>query len=205
ILERLAGPYGLLPAAADRAGKLLAVLRLAHELLAPRERVLLRRLAVFAGTFDVALARAGCGDGGILRGSEVPRLLDRLAAARLRTGRCALGGAVRGYAAERLREAGEESLLRDRHLRAVCEAYEACHATAALARRRPWQERVEALLRARELAAECEAALAHAVERGEAVLGLRLGRSAATLGVSCADALAELAPRTAGELADCAL
>ncbi|MFD2349293.1 hypothetical protein ACFSTC_07820 [Nonomuraea ferruginea] len=158
------------------------MVRLGHELLAPRERVLLRRLAVFAGAFDAPLAGAVCGDGGILRRAEVPRLLDRLVAARLVTGSYALRGVVKEYAAERLREAGEHDLLRDRHLRAVREAYEECHEGASLARRQPWPERVRHLRRARALGAECRAALGRAVERGEAASGLRLARAAMAMG-----------------------
>ncbi|MFC6681185.1 hypothetical protein ACFQE7_35435 [Nonomuraea ferruginea] len=183
IADRLGGRHGLLPASADGAGKVLAVVRLGHELLAPRERVLLRRLAVFAGAFDAPLAGAVCGDGGILRRAEVPRLLDRLVAARLVTGSYALRGVVKEYAAERLREAGEHDLLRDRHLRAVREAYEECHEGASLARRQPWPERVRHLRRARALGAECRAALGRAVERGEAASGLRLARAAMAMGV----------------------
>ncbi|GAA4520579.1 hypothetical protein [Nonomuraea ferruginea] len=206
IADRLGGRHGLLPASADGAGKVLAVVRLGHELLAPRERVLLRRLAVFAGAFDAPLAGAVCGDGGILRRAEVPRLLDRLVAARLVTGSYALRGVVKEYAAERLREAGEHDLLRDRHLRAVREAYEECHEGASLARRQPWPERVRHLRRARALGAECRAALGRAVERGEAASGLRLARAAMAMGVSCPDDALERLPALGapGELADCA-
>ncbi|MDA0637691.1 hypothetical protein OUY22_30150, partial [Nonomuraea sp. MCN248] len=206
IADRLGGRHGLLPAAADRTAKVRAVVGLGHELLAPRERVLLRRLAVFAGAFDAELAAAVCGDGGILRRAEVPRLLDRLVAARLVTGSYALRGVVREYAAERLREAGEDDRLRDRHLRAVCAAYEECHEGVSLTRRLPWRERVRHLRRARALAAECDAALAWAVRAGAAVPGLRLARAATAMGVACPREALERLPALGApeELADCA-
>ncbi|MET8001944.1 ATP-binding protein [Nonomuraea glycinis] len=125
MLQRIGGRHGLLrvvdPAVPGRARTVWAVLEWSHELLSPKERVLLRRLPVFAGAFDPELAARVCADGGLLRGAELPGLLSGLAdkalVVRQAGGRLRLHGVVKEYAAERSREAAEEAWLRDRHLR----------------------------------------------------------------------------------------
>ncbi|MCA1701160.1 MAG: AfsR/SARP family transcriptional regulator, partial [Actinobacteria bacterium] len=77
------------PAAYARHATLAAALDWSHELLAPAERTLLRRLSVFAASFDAEGAAAVC----------VHRLLET----------------IRAYAAERLEEAGETPALRRAH------------------------------------------------------------------------------------------
>jgi predicted ATPase len=145
ILQRIGGRHGLLravdPAVPGRARTVWAVLEWSHEVLTPKERVLLRRLPVFAGAFGLELAIRVCADGGLVRRAELPGLLgglaDRALVVRLADGRHRLHGVVREYAAERSREAAEEVWLRDRHLRAVREVAEHCHRAGSP----PWPER----------------------------------------------------------------
>lgn len=86
-----------------------------HDLLAEPERVVLRRLSVFAATFDADAAVAVCGGDGVL--AALGRLVDQsLVATGDRPGRLRLLESVREYAGARLREAGEEGATRDRHL-----------------------------------------------------------------------------------------
>lgn len=100
-----------------RQQTLAAALDWSHELLEPGEQVLLRRLAVFTGAFrpDVAV---GIGGSGL---SDPESTLRRLVAKSLVAADPGsrlshrLLETVRIYAAERLAEAGEDGLLRDRH------------------------------------------------------------------------------------------
>jgi predicted ATPase len=127
MLQRIGGRHGPLravdPAVPGRARTVWAVLEWSHEVLSPKERVLLRRLPVFAGAFDLELAGRVCADGGLVRRAELPALLgglaDKALVVRLADGRHRLHGVVKEYAAERSREAAEEVWLRDRHLRAI--------------------------------------------------------------------------------------
>ena len=102
--------------APSRQQTLLATLDWSHELLAADERMLLRRLSVFAGGFELEAAEAVCA-GGELDGAAVVDVLARLvdkslvAAAGGRELRYRLLETVRLYAAERLAEAGEAATL----------------------------------------------------------------------------------------------
>ncbi|WP_188191685.1 ATP-binding protein [Nonomuraea sp. SYSU D8015] len=161
---------------------LLLAVEWSHDLLQPKERVLLRRLSVFAGGFDLGLAERVCADGGILREAEVPGLLTGLLDASLvrrhaAGGRYRLPETIRCYAAERLAEAGEDACLRDRHLEAVCEEMERCHEAGRPGRRTPWSERLPHFVRARGLLDDCRIAVDWAVESGAPALGLRLARA----------------------------
>ncbi|WP_336206064.1 ATP-binding protein [Nonomuraea sp. LPB2021202275-12-8] len=123
ILHRIGRRHGL--PAEGSARTVPAVVEWSHELLRPKERVLLRRLPVFAGPFDLELAGRVCADGGIVRRGELPGLLGGLVrdalVVRQADGGHRLHAVVREYAAERSREAAEEAWLRDRHLRAIRE------------------------------------------------------------------------------------
>jgi hypothetical protein len=81
-----------------------------------------RRLAVFAGTFGLAAARALCASGTVTAAEVLPalgRLVDKsLVVAEERAGesRYRLLETIRAYAAARLVEAEEDAALRERHL-----------------------------------------------------------------------------------------
>jgi len=104
-------------AAPSRQQTLLATLEWSHELLTDDERVLLRRLAVFAGGFELGAAETVCASGE-LEPHAIADVLARLVEKSL----VAVGGAgrelryrlletVRLYAAERLGGAGEAAEL----------------------------------------------------------------------------------------------
>src|SRR3954471_3364025 len=106
-------------AAPTRQQTLTATLQWSHGLLEPDEQVLLRRLAVFAGGFELEAAEEGCA-GERLDSSEVADALGRLVEKSLVTvedggRRYRLLETVRMYARGRLEEAGEPDALAGRH------------------------------------------------------------------------------------------
>ena len=125
IAERLDDRFRLLRAgsssAPTRQQTLEATLEWSHELLADDERTLLRRLAVFAGGFDLPAVEAVCSGDGLDR-REVADVLARLvekslvaADDRVRDRRYRLLETVRLYAGHRLEEAGERAALARAH------------------------------------------------------------------------------------------
>jgi len=104
-----------------RQQTLAATLAWSHDLLASEERVLFRRLSVFAGSSDLDAVEGVCADDLAQRAWVLPalgRLVDTslvLAEPRGDVTRYRLLETVRQYGAERLRAAGEESQLRHRH------------------------------------------------------------------------------------------
>jgi predicted ATPase len=125
IAERLDDRFRLLRAgshsAPTRQQTLEATLEWSHELLADDERTLLRRLAIFAGGFDLAAVEAVCSGDGLDR-REVADVLARLvekslvaADDRVRDRRYRLLETVRLYAGDRLEEAGESARLAGSH------------------------------------------------------------------------------------------
>ncbi len=121
IAERLDDRFRLLRAGAGaaptRQQTLAAALRWSHDLLEPGERVLFRRLAVFAGGFELGAAEAVCPDGELDR-DEIADLLGRLVEKSLVSAeergaerRYRLLETVRLYAQEQILAAGEDRSL----------------------------------------------------------------------------------------------
>ena len=115
--SRLLGPPSRSVSA--RQQTLRATVDWSHDLLSEPERILFRRLSVFAGSFSSGAAEDVCTDGGIGEDLVVDLVgqlvLKSLASAR-RTTRYRLLEVIREYAFEKLREAGEEDELRRLHL-----------------------------------------------------------------------------------------
>jgi non-specific serine/threonine protein kinase len=95
-----------------------------HALLTPAEQRVFRRLSVFAGGWSLEAAESICRtDGSTTSGNNVLDVLERLVDKSLVVREDLAGErrfrfleTVRQYAAERLAEAGEENLMRSRHL-----------------------------------------------------------------------------------------
>jgi predicted ATPase/DNA-binding CsgD family transcriptional regulator len=126
LLKRLDDRFRLLAAGRAGAGPgraqtLRATVEWSHELLGAKERILWRRLSVFAGSFGLEAAESVCSGTGLPREQVVDligRLVDRsilTMAPGGRQGRYRLLETVRLYGTERLREAGEDRELRQRH------------------------------------------------------------------------------------------
>ena len=125
IAERLDDRFRLLRsgnrAAPTRQQTLAATLQWSHDLLEPDERMLFRRLAVFAGGFELAAVETVCtGDGVDVTGSAdvLARLVEKSLVAADEGGRerrYHLLETVRLYASERLDEAGETAAIAQRH------------------------------------------------------------------------------------------
>ena len=93
-----------------------------HDLLAPAERVLFRRLAVFSGGFTIEAGEAVCGGAPLSVGdilglvaSLVDKSLVYVQSHRAGRTRYDLLQTVRAYAHHKLIEAGEATILRQRH------------------------------------------------------------------------------------------
>ncbi len=125
VLRRLEDRFRLLRSrrrdVSDRHQTLLAALDWSYDLLDPREQVLLDRLSVFGGTFDLDAAEQICADD-LIDSYDVidliASLVDKSLVAVVRLGdstRYRLLETVRQYAGTHLDEAGI-GVLRDRHL-----------------------------------------------------------------------------------------
>ena len=127
VLANLADRFRLLGGgrrANGRQATLETTLMWSHQLLSQPERVLLRRLAVFAGGFTAAAADTVCGplDDVSVR-LALAALVDKsLVVFDSATGRHRLLETVRLFAAERLVEAGEAQTAHDAHATWISEA-----------------------------------------------------------------------------------
>lgn len=109
--------------AVPRHRALVASMDWSHDLLSPHEQQVLRRLAVFVGTFTPRAAVSAAREDdqpidGVL--TAIRRLLDTSLVATRRQGdevRYRLLDTVRHYAFDKLRQSGEAEQIRDRHLR----------------------------------------------------------------------------------------
>jgi predicted ATPase len=128
IAERLDDRFRVLGSAGHasptRQQTLAATLDWSHDLLHSAERTLFRRLAVFAGSFDLRAVERVCA-GGELAAPDIPNLLARLVEKSLiaidegssRQRRFRLLETVHVYAHERLVGAGETQPVQDAHAR----------------------------------------------------------------------------------------
>jgi non-specific serine/threonine protein kinase len=125
IARRLHNPLGLLTtgprSAPARHQTLRAAIDWSYQLLTPSERTLLRRLALFVGEFTREAATSVCADAE-LPTAQIDDLVDRLVAQSLLVGvkqlestRFHLLEMVRQFCWARLEEAGEVTLLHERH------------------------------------------------------------------------------------------
>jgi predicted ATPase/DNA-binding CsgD family transcriptional regulator len=125
IADRISDRFRLLTGgprtATPRQQTLRASVDWSHELLGPPERILLRRLGVFAGGFTLEVAEEVCAGDGIEREQVLPLLrglVDQslvLADERASAMRYRLLETVRQYALDRLAAAQEEDQLRTHH------------------------------------------------------------------------------------------
>jgi predicted ATPase len=106
--------------ALPRQQTLRALIDWSHDLLTESERILFRRLAVFAGGWTLEAAEAVCAGGPIERAGVLDllaQLTDKsLVAMESATGRYSLLETVRQYAQEKLVASGEEPAMRWQHL-----------------------------------------------------------------------------------------
>jgi predicted ATPase/DNA-binding SARP family transcriptional activator len=127
IAARLDDRFSLLTSgsrtAIPRHQTLRATLDWSYDLLTEPERILLRRLAVFAGGFTLEAAEAVCSQG--MKRSDILDLLGRLVdkslvivdeISEVSETRYRLLETIRQYALEKLIDTGEASAVRDRHL-----------------------------------------------------------------------------------------
>ncbi len=146
-LRLLAGPRH----APERHHRLHSTLDWAHGLLAPAERMLLRRLAPFLGGFTAAMARRiACdpepGPDALDEVQLLPALsalVDKSLAHRSPDGRerFYLFESTREYARQRLAEAGEAALIGRRHAHVVADALEPLRADWEQLRDEDWSAR----------------------------------------------------------------
>ena len=125
LRERLDDRLALLaftnPTGPERGQTLRATVDWSHELLTDEERILWRRLSVFAGSFGLRAAEDVCAGAGLERAGVVDAVGSLVAKSILtmghdsRRGRYRLLDTLRLYGAERLAEAGEEAALAAAH------------------------------------------------------------------------------------------
>jgi predicted ATPase/class 3 adenylate cyclase len=181
LLQRLEWRLPLLTGGAqdllERQQTMRATLAWSEDLLAPAERVLFRRLAVFVGGCTLEAAEAVCSapEGADPLGIDVleglGRLVDQSLVQQREEGgeaRFSLLQVVREYALERQDVSGEGETLRQAHLAHYLALAEAGELELFRAEQLAWRARLD-----RELD-NLRAALGWARDHGEAELGLRL-------------------------------
>jgi predicted ATPase/DNA-binding CsgD family transcriptional regulator len=160
--------------ALPRYRTLRALVDWSHDLLSEHERIVFRRLAAFAGGWTLEAAESVCaGDG--LAPEEILNIVSDLVAKSLvltvedaEVVRYGFLESLREYAAEKLRDAGEEATLRDRHRAWLLVLAEEAEPQLSGPHSVSWLNRLE---RERE---NLRAALGWCLERGDAEPGLRL-------------------------------
>ncbi|MGW6500708.1 LuxR C-terminal-related transcriptional regulator [Nonomuraea angiospora] len=182
IADRIDDRFSLLTTggrtAPVRQRTLLAAVEWSYDLLSAKEQVLLRRLSVFAGDFDLDLAEQVCAERPISE-AEIVDLLGGLVDKSLvlcdeSRRRYWLLETIKRYAVGCLQKAGEREVLRERHLHVVCELQERHFTTEMVEPGVPWARRLEALTMSKSLVDDQRMALDWSVESGNVPLGLRL-------------------------------
>lgn len=178
VADRLHDRFALLTrgsrTALERHQTLRSLIDWSHELLAEPEKVLLRRLSVFAGGWTLEAAESVCaGDG--LAASDVLELLAALVEKSLAMldgeaaqPRYRMLETIRQYGLEKLQAAGEESAVRNRHL---------CHLTSfaeAIRKRLPGQDQLHWHARAEAELDNIRVALSWAHQASLPEFGLRI-------------------------------
>ena len=153
ISDRLDGSFGLLASvgrtAIPRHRTLHATMDWSHELLPEQERILVRRLSVFAGGFTLKAVESVCVWEDLQRG-DVLDLLSHLVnkslvvvAEQESETRYRLLEAVRQYGWEKLKESGEEGQLREQHARYYLALAEEAEPELKAEGQVAWLERLE--------------------------------------------------------------
>jgi predicted ATPase/DNA-binding XRE family transcriptional regulator len=181
LLERLGRRLPLLTGGARdlpaRQQTLRATVAWSHDLLAPEEQALFRRLAVFVGGCTLDAAEAVAGDAGVDVLDGVASLADKHLMRRVDGAGPEEGAApryrmletVREFGLERLDESGEEAEVRGRHATWCLDLAERAHQVLNRPSSDPvWLRRVEADLD------NLRAALAWAEHTGDGATALRL-------------------------------
>lgn len=184
IAARLADRFGLLTAgdrtAPPRQRTLRATIDWSYQLLTPQERVLLRRLSVFAG-WSLEMAERVCSDDEIapadmleLIAALVDKSLVVVESVALGEARYRLLDTIREYAATRLADAGEAAGFRIRlrdYVLAVSERNEAIGMARSPG---AWSARVDVFRRYDLEAANLRQVLSWCLAEADAVTGLRI-------------------------------
>ncbi|WP_312024750.1 BTAD domain-containing putative transcriptional regulator [Nonomuraea sp. WAC 01424] len=146
LAARLDDRFRLLSAgmrdAPARQRTLRATIDWSWELLSADERAVLRRLAVHADRCTLEAAEAVCAEPGVDVLDVLARLVDRSLVVVARGPRYRLLESVTAYCLERLREAGEHDLLRERHAHYYTEL--AARAELRGPRQHEWLDRLDA-------------------------------------------------------------
>jgi len=156
----------------ERHRSLRAVLDWSHSLLDDDERQMLRRLAAFAGSFDLSAVTEVAADGDAAVAVDLlGRLGDKslVAYQPAPVGRWRLLETVRSYALDRLVASGEQAAVQDRHL--VWATGTAGRLEGQLAADEDWQAEFDVV------ADDLRAALGSSRNRAGAAMAVRLGMS----------------------------
>ncbi|HEX2741184.1 MAG TPA: tetratricopeptide repeat protein [Rubrobacter sp.] len=179
ILERLDDRFRLLRGSrtsVPRHKTLEATIDWSHELLSEEEKILFRRLSVFAGGWTLAAAEEVCADDGIAE-DEILELLSSLVDKSLVLASQVEGSGeahyrmlqtIQQYAAQRPGEPGDAEAVGRRHAEYFLSLAERAEPALAGPEQAAWMERLE------EEHDNLRAALGWFEEKGEAERGLRL-------------------------------
>jgi predicted ATPase/DNA-binding winged helix-turn-helix (wHTH) protein len=115
--------------AIPRHQTLKATLDWSYEGLSAEEKLLLNRLSVFKGTFDIVAASDICSDDRLPRSTIPDAVFDLVSKSLLSASHDAVTSyrlldTTRSYASEKLNESGERELIAEHHARHVCTRFE---------------------------------------------------------------------------------